>query len=232
MPNSKNPGPRPTGSFDSKLLSYAIAGGAALLSPAAGHAGIIYSGTVNQSTSPILNLDLNADTLVDYIFTGTLGSPTTVTNSVDGGSNGVAIGTTGVAAGVDVAGLSFQTSAVLNTGTVSPGYCDPKIKTCFKATVTNNGPLPVSTPVYLGLSFDISGQTHYGWAQISTTMLGTTSNTADSLVTVIDYAYETTPGASLLTGQTVGAPTPEPSSLALFALGAAGIAALRRRRKA
>jgi hypothetical protein len=83
--------------------------------------------------------------------------------------------------------------------------------------------------------FQISGATHVGWAQIATSVTNTMA-TAE----LIDYAYNTVAydgtnavASSIAAGDTGAGTTgaPEPSSLALYALGAAGIAALRRRRK-
>lgn len=70
---------------------------------------------------------------------------------------------------------------------------------------------------YLGLRVSISGVTSYGWAQV---MIG-----LDSTVTVLDFAYNDEQDASILAGQ-----VPEPHSALLLALGASGVAAMRRRR--
>lgn len=48
---------------------------------------------------------------------------------------------------------------------------------------------------YLGLSFQIKGETHYGWARL---------NTARGKVTLTGYAYETIPNKPILTGKTKG----------------------------
>lgn len=81
-----------------------------------------------------------------------------------------------------------------------------------------------TTTGYVGLVFVESGNTYYGWAQISV-------NDATDVVTLIDMAYEDTPDTTILAGQTSSAAIPEPSTLALLSAGAAGLV-LRRRRKA
>lgn len=54
---------------------------------------------------------------------------------------------------------------------------------------------------YLGLMFQIDGETHYGWALLS---VGVVPNKAKPqvLVTPYGYAYETTPGVPINAGQT------------------------------
>ena len=70
----------------------------------------------------------------------------------------------------------------------------------------------------------------YGWVRLSYT-LGT-DGLANS-ITAKDWAYEST-GAPITAGETASSGTPEPSTtaLAILAAGAAGVAALRRRRQA
>ncbi len=83
---------------------------------------------------------------------------------------------------------------------------------------------------YLGLRFFIGANAHYGWADISVNQ--------DFSITLNSFAYESCADQSINAGQTTGGATcgdsevPEPHSAALLAMGAAGLFAYRRRRKA
>ena len=76
------------------------------------------------------------------------------------------------------------------------------------------GSFPSTTPVpsfqffgpFIGLKFLLNGQVHYGYADIA------------NLDTLVSYAYNSVPDAGIVTGQQATA-VPEPSSLAMFALG-------------
>lgn len=85
-----------------------------------------------------------------------------------------------------------------------------------------NWPNDLLDPRFVGLRFLIDDQTHYGWARV-----GVHLDFDDSVAEakLYDWAYESTPDTAITT------PLPEPSTLALFALGAAGVAALKRRRR-
>ena len=84
-----------------------------------------------------------------------------------------------------------------------------------------------TTDKYMGLKFKIGPDMHYGWVQIDV-------NRTVTQAVIKGYAYQTIPigqGGTLTAGQTASASVPEPSGLALLALGAAGIAARRRRKQ-
>jgi len=70
----------------------------------------------------------------------------------------------------------------------------------------------------VGLSIVRGGDSYYGWADIVVN--------SDYTITLNAFGYDDTPGESEIAGA-----VPEPSSIELLALGAAGIAAYRRRRK-
>jgi hypothetical protein len=92
---------------------------------------------------------------------------------------------------------------------------------------------------YLGLKFQINGQTHYGWARLSVkATLGPQININAALT---GYAYETVPNQSIRAGQTSGladrgttgaesasASGPALQSLSALALGAPGLSIWRR----
>ncbi len=82
---------------------------------------------------------------------------------------------------------------------------------------------------YLGFSVNYGGNVNFGWVKLQVTGIpGLTLPMLQSM----SFGLETTPGQSIGAGQTVGA-TPEPGTMALslLAAGAAGVLALRRRRK-
>ena len=75
---------------------------------------------------------------------------------------------------------------------------------------------------FVGLKLQIGTSTFYGWADVTTNNF---DGTGAGAFTLHSYAFEDS-GAPILAGA-----VPEPGSVALLIAGAAGIAALRRRKK-
>lgn len=79
---------------------------------------------------------------------------------------------------------------------------------------------------YLGLKFEIAGQTHYGWARLSVQR-----QEFHLTATLTGYAYETVPNKAINAGQTTGDDddsSTQSSSLGALALGAQNVSARRQ----
>jgi hypothetical protein len=89
---------------------------------------------------------------------------------------------------------------------------------------------------YLGLKFQIKGNTHFGWARLNVTVHGTSVTG-----TLTGYAYETIPNKPIIAGRTKGpgeiglepdatvtTPTSQPATLGLLAIGSPGVSIWRR----
>ena len=66
------------------------------------------------------------------------------------------------------------------------------------STNVQSGPM-IGTTGFIGLKFDISGNTHYGWARVEVTANG-------EILSIKDYAYDGTPNTPIVAGETGSGP--------------------------
>lgn len=90
----------------------------------------------------------------------------------------------------------------------------------FVGTTDYSGTMSFGDTGIFGLSFQLTGQTHYGWVEIAENDNNTQS--------VLAWGYETVAGQSIAAG---AAEVPEPSVLAMLALGLMCLASLRLSQK-
>jgi len=205
---SKKLNPALKQSFETRLVRYTVAGGALLAAPAA-HATMIYSGPLDTVATAGQNIDVSFDPLASGITNFTIEVSTSQID-VTGSLGSVFF---------DIGPLTAGTPITLADVTSNP----------LLALVTklNTTPLGlwhgVSDPAYLAVKFTVSSELYLGWAELQI-------NESTPSATLLGYAYNDEPSAPIVVGDTGAAP--EPGSLSLFALGAAGVLALRRRRAA
>ncbi|MFD2822086.1 T9SS type A sorting domain-containing protein [Lacinutrix iliipiscaria] len=67
---------------------------------------------------------------------------------------------------------------------------------CQASGYTNSGFCGTTEDSYVGVAFDISGNTHYGWIRLA-------PGSSSENFTIVDFAYESTPGAPINAGQSL-----------------------------
>lgn len=221
--------------FDRKWSTYALAGGAFFsMAGTAAAAPIITN--VNQTISVAdgsqqvqdYELDLNNDQTIEFLLSAVTNIVSELEyirgvsiTAVQGGSDWVydPIAPDSVGFPMPLAGgTMIDSSLAFATNGKTPKY----LLSDASGSIKGGWPNDLQQSRYLGLRFLIDDATHYGWAEVSTQL-----GSAD--MTIVRYAYESEAGTGI---QVPGGDVPEPSTMALFALGAAGVMALKRKRKA
>ncbi len=103
------------------------------------------------------------------------------------------------------------------------GYGAAILASDYPLYIANYGPFGFdsSTGGFIGLTFDIGGSRHYGWVEVSPVDPSAVFPTP--MGQILGYGYDDTPDTGINAGV-----VPTPGSLALLALGAAGIRARRK----
>lgn len=203
--------------------AYAAAGVSVLATGAAANAEIVYSGVVNIPVADTVvgggAVGVNLPFAIDGGFNLTLAHGLGTTNALTGYAFfGDQLGTPGVeVAGVTSAGYNYANNlaygAVISTNTFLAAGVD--------GTLAFNVGYGGDQFLAPGIGFiGFKAGTNYGWVRVN--MNGAPLNT----YTIVDYAYGTA-GESMSAGV-----IPEPSSLALLALGSLGMLRFRGNRKA
>lgn len=187
----------------------------------------------SASAGNALDIDLDQDGAVDFIFdlqvlTGNAyGSNTNIAALAGQGSNqfaaidpspfgGLPYGPNNLAYGASIAGQDFAPG----TGPLQLAY------TAYNPDILYGGFAAVNTG-YVGVQFATGGgETVFGWINVSLNGDVLEDNFANLTIDIDGFAFAA-PGTDIVAGQTTA--IPEPSSIGLLALGAAGLATRRRR---
>ena len=222
---------RPAAAISSKLekhlAMYIAAAGAAataMLAAQSAEAKIVYTPanqTFGLGTRGQIPLDLNADGIPDVYFSGGENGYSAYIGAAPAAGNGI-VGAPGSAAAL-VWGTrigpkdQFEAQAELM-----------ELQAC-KSTCNTLGPWARKFNRFIGVKFQISGQTHYGWVNVNM-----------EKGTITGYAYQTVANQPILAGEKstpveVGAAaiapltsSKTPATLGILAQGAPGIALWRR----
>ncbi len=213
----------PPNRFRSRGLATVATAGAGCALVSVAQAQIIYSGTKNiiangpggalgPSTATI---DFNNDGVRDITFVGK------ILRFTSASSTQTAEFVTTTAGGTGLAKLPSNTSisssspfSDVRTG-VSSSYV------LFSAG--NWGPASSTNTGYFGFSFVTGGSTYYGWAQAQ--------YTGSDTGTVIEWAYNSTPGASILVGQTSSIPEPATTAMLMSVVALGGATWWKKRQR-
>ena len=220
--------------LERRMIAYSAAAGVALALAPQVDAAVIYSGVQNIDLLPptaggaTYTLDLDGGGAPDFFFIGygTAAAPYSVWMR------------RATAPGVLVADLrssnNWYEKFVLNlpsSTTVIQGDGQPgRYSGILNARngAVSYGSFYAPTSGYIGVQFPVGGSNYYGWIQYQ----GSSLIAGSSPGTIIDWAYDDT-GALFHISPPPNGAIPEPATIGLgaLALGAAGVARLRRRRK-
>jgi len=201
-------------SLASKLAKYSAAAGAIIAVSSNADAQVAYSGVqdILVNTPGVLNqIDLDGDGTDDFGFgiqmmsySGTSYGFKVNYGGIAGPSNNAVVGSSMVYALSN--GYTINASNSWRSLSISSSYMPHNIGytgSSFYGTSSYpfyGGSFHGAGDKYIGVKFDISGGTHFGWIKINF------NEDCDELI-IKDWAYETTPGDSIIAGNDGLVPT-------------------------
>lgn len=207
-----------------KLAAYSVAAGASVASESWIAAAPVYVDVpdVTLAVNEFLAFDIDGDGMLDVSIARAFADSYAAFGMYLYAGGSIAVDESG--------GVSNGTATVLDSGEAIDDNSNfsnygllALAAVFFPSTIDSSGSWFGVENGYLGLRFQIEGQDHFGWARLSVNDVdpGDPSTFSDLTVSVHDFGYESEPNTPILAG------VPEPSSLGLLALGAAGVLAMR-----
>lgn len=194
-----------------RTLSLAGLGAAAATGSAQG--AIVSSGTLDQTLTGSDAFDFDGDSSTDLTLSATTGKILQVTASGsiadDGGING---------------NSAFPKIDLLDAGaTVDAALSYTTDEAYFALDGPEEGGewLPAPTTGYFGFSFEIAGNTHYGYGELTVSTFTPPGPTAEVTAILHAWAYEDVAGQGI--NIPTGGDVPLPGTAALFAAGGAAV---------
>ncbi len=225
-----------SGLFEKRWYAYAVAGAGALMAAPSAHGAIVYSGLLNTTVTVSCNTNTNCPldgSTIPVSLAGADGNFSLnghVSSSLWQVHFNTGANTPGTLGSGGANGLTHEFAGGQSIGPLG-GFSFNNVNHTLNTEGTWD-----SADGFIGLEFHLSTDPlptdqNFAWAHIQTSFINSTTNESIT-ITLVDFAYESSPGVAIFAGVTGVTPEPATAGLALLGLGACGLAAWRKRKQA